>query len=51
LIARAKVEEWANGGLAEVARCLGVWMDRRFDLGDDDWLVELAENAGLVAED
>lgn len=51
LVARAKVREWMEDGPAEVARCLGVWMDEGFNLGDDDWLVELAEYAGLVAED
>jgi hypothetical protein len=51
LVARAKVEEWMQDGPQEVARCLGVWMDAGWDIGDDEFLLEVAENAGLVSED
>lgn len=50
LVARAKVEEWMQDGPQEVARCLSVWMDAGWALSDDEFLLELAENAGLVSE-
>ena len=50
-----KVDEWLNDGPAEVKRVLTLWAARAelpsLSLGDDESLVELAENCNLIEEE
>ena len=51
-----KVEEWLDDGMDEVVRVLTLWESKprgdipRIDLGDDDNILELAQNCRLVED-
>jgi hypothetical protein len=54
LLIDRKVDEWLNDGPDEVKRALALWASRpelpSLSLGDDESLVEMAENCDLVEE-
>ena len=49
LLSTASVEEWMWDGEEEVARVVGLYMER--DFHDDSLLIEMATNKGLIRED
>lgn len=48
LLAARMVGHWAEDGIKEVSRCIGVWMARGENLGDDNVLVDMAFACGII---
>ena len=55
LLIDRKVDEWLNDGPDEVKRALALWASRpelpSLLMGDDELLVEMAENCNLIEEE